>query len=284
MARVFISYPNNERQIATRLAKALQGVGLEPVMDVYDATVGEEVLTHLLYSVHSSDFVLLLTPTKSLSQWRTEGAGAGAGAAIRQKLKSRNVSIVPVFLGRRPLIPGLADFVSFYIDERNRRFGPDGSIHKIATYMANLPRVEFNRLSSLAFEALVVALLKKFKFIDIESGQGMSGAFDFEAKTRTRNPFGGFGVTSWVFKIKFHKNSRADISSLSELSHFLQSRPLGVNGVLITNGQLTSTAREWIESNEESKRISIAVVDGTQLRELVLKYPDVIDMFFGRWV
>lgn len=279
MARVFISHPHNEQQIAARLAKALRAVGLEPVMEVNDATIGEEVLTHLLYSVQSSDFVLLLTPTRSLSAWRTQGAGA----AIRQKLKSRNVSIVPVFLGPRPLIPGLADFVSFYIDERSRRFDPGGSIHKIATYMANLPRVEFNRLSPQAFEALVVALLKKFKFLDIGVNRGVSGAFDFEAKTRTRNPFGGFGVTLWVFKIKFHKNSRADINSLSELSHFLQKQPLGVNGVLITNGQLTSTAREWIESNQESKRISIAVVDGTQLRELVLKYPDVIDMFFGRW-
>lgn len=102
MARVFLSYPNNERQVAAWLAKALQGVGLEPVMDVYDATGGEEVLTHLLYSVQSSDFVLLLTPTKSLSAWRAQGASA----AIRQKLKSRNVSIVPVFLGRPPLIPG----------------------------------------------------------------------------------------------------------------------------------------------------------------------------------
>ena len=280
MARVFLSYPDKERQVAARLAKALQAVGLEPVMDVHDATVGEEVLSHLLYSVQSSDFVLLLTPTKSLSAWRAEGAGA----AIRQKLKSRNISIVPVFLGRRPLIPGLADFVSFYIDEHNWRFGSDGSIRKIAMYMANLPRVEFNRLSPQAFEALVVALLEELKFLDIKASYGTSQAFDFEAKTRTRNPFGGFGFTLWVFKIKFHRSSRADISALSELSHFLQQQPLGVNGVLLTNGQLTSTAREWIDSNQESKRISIAVVDGTQLRELVLKYPNVIDKFFGRWV
>jgi hypothetical protein len=51
--------------------------------------------------------------------------------------------------------------------------------------------------------------------------------------------------------------------------------------VLITNGQLTSTAREWIEANEKSKRTSITIVDGTQLRELVLKFPDVVDHFFG---
>jgi len=278
MTRVVVSYPNEDRQIATRLVSALRATGLEPVTDVYEATSGEDILTHLLYTVRSSDFVLLLTTTRSLSAWRFHKAAG----AIRQKLKSRNVSIVPVFLGPRPVILGLADFVSFYIDERSRRFDAGASIERIAAYMANLPRIEFDRLSAEAFEALVVALLGKLKFLDIEPTYRLNSPFDFQAKTRTRNPFGGSADTVWLFKIKFHKNSRADISSLSELSYFLQRQPVGVNGVLITNGQLTSTARDWTELNQESKRISISIVDGAQLRELVLKFPDLIDTFFAR--
>jgi hypothetical protein len=96
------------------------------------------------------------------------------------------------------------------------------------------------------------------EFLDVEPNQGASGAFDVQAKTRTRNPFGRFGVSLSLFKIKYRKNSRADISSLSEPSQFLQRQPV----VLITHGQLTSTAHEWIESNQESKRISISIVDG----------------------
>jgi hypothetical protein len=277
MARVVLSYPHQEQATAERLGQALFSAGLNPVLDSYDYGFGEQLLSHLLYSVESSDFVLLLIPALSMSAWRSRGVSD----AIRSKLRSRNVSIVPVFLGRRSLTPALSDSVSFSIERDRGDSAEEKAIQRIVSYLASLPRVQFDLLPPRMFEELVAALLEKLRFFDIERSHSSDLSFDIQAKTRTRNPFGGFGTITWLIEIKFHRDSRADISSLRQLSSYLEERSVAVNGVIITNGQLTSTAREWIESNQKSKRTSITIVDGTQLRELVLKYPDLVARFFG---
>ena len=280
MTRVFLSFPASELHTARRLADSISIAGIQPVLDTYEIEKSEEILSHLLFSAASSDFVLLLMPTESRMalRWRQKGFSEG----IRSKLKSRKISVIPVFVGRRLFSLASSDAVSFTLE---RRYAGESvsqsSIDRIASYLSNLPRVKFDRLSPSEFEHLVIALLEKLKFFDIEPSQGPHYGFDIQAKTHTRNPFGGVGSTLWLIETKFHKNARADIQSLQQLSHGLEQRPVGVNGVLITNGQLTSTAREWVESNEKSKRTSITIVDGTQLRELVLKHPDVVERFFG---
>lgn len=277
--RVFLSYPHQEKSTAHQLATSLKHAGLQPILDAYDSGFGDEILQHILYSVESSDFVLLLIPSDSSMEGRW--LRRELNQALRFKLKSRNVSIVPVFLGRRPLLSSFPGMVSFSIDRDWKGHADERAIEKVATYLANLPRIQFDQLSIGAFQELVVALLRKLRFTDIERNNSRDYGFDISARTRVRNPFGGFGSITWLIETKFRKDSRADINSLRQLSYYLESQPLGVNGVLITNGHLTSTAREWIDANQKSKRTSITVVDGTQLRELVLKYPDLVDQFFG---
>lgn len=277
--RVFLSYPHQEKDTAYHLATSLKQAGLEPILDSYDSGLGDEILQQILYSVESSDFVLLLIPSDSSMEGRW--LRSEISKALRFKLKSRNVSIVPVFLGRRPLLSSFSGMVSFSIDRDLEGDAGERAIKKIVSYLANLPRVQFDQLSIEAFESLVVALLRKLRFTDIERNSSRDYGFDITAQTRARNPFGGFGSITWLIELKFRKDSRADINSLRQLSYYLENEPIGVNGVLITNGQLTSTAREWVEVNQKSKRTSITIVDGTQLREIVLKYPDLVDEFFG---
>ena len=113
MARVFLSYPHQEKNIATILAEGLAQAGLSPVLDFYDYDSGKALLTHILYSVESSDFVLLLLPERSMeARWiRKE-----INEIIRYKLKSRNISIVPIFLGHRPSPMSISEPVSFSIE------------------------------------------------------------------------------------------------------------------------------------------------------------------------
>ena len=278
MARVFLSYPCQEENIATILAEGLAQAGLSLVLDVYDYDSGKPLLTHILYSVESSDFVLLLIPERSMeARWILKEINK----IMRYKLKSRNISIVPIFIGHRPSPMSISEPVSFSIERGANGYPAQLSIERIISYLKNLPRVQFNHLSPRSFEELIILLLEKLRFFDVEHFHANDHGTDIQAKTRARNPFGGYGTISWVFDLKFHKDSRADITSLLKLSGYLEERPVGVNGVLITNGQLTSAAREWVELNQRSKRTSITIVDGTQLRELVLKYPDLIDRFFG---
>lgn len=277
MARVFISHAHSQQGLARRLADGLANAGLTPILDSSALALGDDLLRHVLYSVESSDFVLLLMPVGQGSEARW--LWHEMNEAIGYKLKSRNISVVPVYLGRKPAHAPASGVVSFAVEFDEYGEPSDKSIEKIATSLRDLPRIQFDRLGNAEFERLVVALLEKLRFFDIESNTNDYG-FDLIARTRARNPFGGLGTITWLVEIKYRNDSRADISALRELSSRLERFSLETNGVLITNGQLTSTAREWVEENRKKKRTSITIVDGTQLREMLIRYPALVDQFF----
>jgi len=282
MNRIFISTTSSEREFADDLAKRLSKHGLTPFYDVFEAKLAEEWLQHVLYNVESSDVVLLLMPEHDYeSKWIHKEINK----SLKYKLKSRNILVIPVYLGRRVFLPSLNDQVSFFIENLSysgsKKDYSESSVEKLVTYLSNLPKVNFELLDPVAFELLIIELLKKLRFLDIQhQSYDRDMGFDISAKTKTRNPFGGISYIHWAIEIKYNKNSRADISSLKQLSYYLEDRSLDVNGVLITNGQLTSTAREWLEYNEKEKRTSITVVDGIKLKQLLLKYPELVNRFF----
>lgn len=277
--RIFISHHSRDLDIAHRLADALHNRGLNIYVDRYEFALGDDVLSHLLYSVESSDFVLLLIPSDVTEEARF--IRRELNKTLRNKIKSRNISIVPVYLGRRPIFSSFSSPVSFALDRYGSSSSLDRQISRIVDYLYNVPRVDFERLAPLQFEELVLALLRKLHLLDIERIGFNDSGFDLSAKSRMRNPFGGNTFVTWMIEVKFTQSARVDLSLLHRLSHYLEKHPIEINGVVITNGQLTSTAREWLEENTRFKRTSLTVVDGTQLRELVLKYPDLVDTFFS---
>ncbi|WP_445354869.1 TIR domain-containing protein [Microbulbifer sp. EKSA008] len=283
MSRIFISSTHREREIAHELADRLSCEGLSPVMDSFEAEFADQWLHHILYSVKSSDVVLLLMPE---DDYERKWVRREFNKTLKYKLKSRSILVIPVYLGRNRFVNPSSEQVSFFLENESYSHSTkkysERSIEKLITYLANVPKVDFNLLSSRDFENLIIVLLRKLRFFDIEEqGFGHDMGFDILAKTKTRNPFGGNSFISWAIEIKYNKNSRADISSLKQLSYYLEDRSMDVNGVLITNGQLTSTALEWLEFNEKEKRTSITVVDGIKLKQLILKHPKIVDEFFG---
>jgi hypothetical protein len=71
MNRVFISSTYRERELAHELAQRLEHAGLDPILDSFEAELADEWLHHILYSVESSDIVLLLMPAEDYerNQW-----------------------------------------------------------------------------------------------------------------------------------------------------------------------------------------------------------------------
>jgi hypothetical protein len=58
--------------------------------------------------------------------------------------------------------------------------------------------------------------------------------------------------------------------------------PKGYKGLLVTNGQLTSAARAWLESAEAKNRAEVRVVDGPELKRLLLRHKELIYKYFGK--
>ena len=283
MNRIFISSTYNEKALAHDIADRLDREGLYPIIDTFDAEIADEWLHHILYAVESSDVVLLIMPE---DDYERKWIHRELNKPLKYKLKSRNISIIHVYVGQNRFYHSSSEQVTFFLKNVSHsmfaREYSESSIEKLITYLTNVPRINFDELSPVEFEHLIVALLKKLRFFHIEEQRFCYDmGIDITAKTKTRNPFGGTSFINWAIEIKYNKNSRADISSLKQLSYYLESRSLDVNGVLITNGQLTSTALEWLEYNEKDKRTSITVVDGIKLKQLILKYPMLVDEFFG---
>lgn len=283
MTRIFISHPRQYQELTEYLSRHLNEAGLQTVMDALDSTRANDILHHILYNVESSDIVLLL-----ISNDTAEGRWIKreVDQLLKHKLKSRNISLIPVFVGKRYVLNPLSEYVSFSIQEDRHSDELNGhskkSLDKIISYLKNSPKVNLDHLDPLKFENLIVCLLDKLRFFDIERQHSYQDyGFDIAAKTRIKNPFGGYATVTWLIEIKFYRSSRADINSLQQISYYLRDKSLDVNGVLITNGLLTSTAKEWLEFNEKERRVSITVVDGVKLKQLILKFPDVVELFFG---
>ncbi len=277
--RVFISHDSSHLNIARVLKGILERRGLSVHLDRFDTPSSNDILSHLLYSVDSSDFVLLMVPPDFGKH--SQLTHKDLDKLLQNKIKSRNVSIVPVYLGRRPVVSPFQSSVSFALDLEKSSHTVDRQLDRVAEYVFNVPRVNFERLTARRFEELAHALLKKLRLLDVERIEFSDSGFDISARSRFKNPFGGNTFVTWLIEVKFTRSSRVDVTLLHQLSHYLEKLPIEVNGVVITNGQLTSTAREWLEENARLKRTSVSVIDGTQLRELVLKYPDLVDEFFS---
>lgn len=83
-----------------------------------------------------------------------------------------------------------------------------------------------------------------------------------------------------MVEVKFYHKSRADLKSIHQLAGYLSYLPEHCKGLLVTNSQLTSAAREWLASAESKGRIQIRVIDGTELKRLLLQHKNLIYKYF----
>lgn len=94
------------------------------------------------------------------------------------------------------------------------------------------------------------------------------------------DPFGSEVLETWIVEVKFYHKSRADLKSIHQFVDYLSYLPEYCKGLLVTNSQLTSAARDMLASVESNRRIQIKVIDGTDLKRLLLKHKDLINKYF----
>jgi len=126
-----------------------------------------------------------------------------------------------------------------------------------------------------------VDLLAMLGFTDMKQGWAIEDkGIDIKALYPRIDPFGAEIIETWLVEVKFYHESRADLKSIHQLAGYLSSLPEHCKGLLVTNSQLTSAAREWLASAESKDRIQIRVIDGTELKRLLLQHKDLIHKYF----
>lgn len=271
--RVFLSYAFKDREFAQGIAKRLKAPGVDVWYDEWEMAIGDSIVNKIESAISSSDYIIiLLSPNSVKSKWVQHELSA----ALVHELTARDVTIMPVVIADCEIPIALKSML--WLDLRK---DPERNIGLLIGQIATAPRIDFSHINKQTFENLIGDLLKMLGFINIQyEVQIGKWLVDIKAEYVQRDPFGVETSEMWLVETKFYKNERADLQSLHQLTVYLQGFPERYKGLLVTNGQLTSAAKQWLQTTQEETRMQIRVIEGPELKKLLLCYPGLVRKYF----
>lgn len=272
--QVFLSYAQADRGFADRVADALRLAGNKVWFDAWALAPGDSITDRIQKALTTSDFlVVLLSPRSVNSDWvQTE-----LNAALARELKDRAIILIPAMLEDCEIPPLLADIQ--YVDLRQDF---EAGLQRLASQLAAASDIEFSRLDSRTFEQLVVDLLGQLGFSIKQTPPAHDSEFDFTASYRSRDPFGAEKTESWLVEAKFYKEQRVSVSALRQMVGYLMTSRTTDKGLVVTNGLLTSVAREFLLEVTHGSGHELRVIDGTALTNLIIQHPTISKRYFHR--
>jgi HJR/Mrr/RecB family endonuclease len=268
--RIFINYSFQDREVAEKIMNQLNSAGLDVTIDNY---YKDNLFMNInsLYNMKPGDYMIILISqeTKNNKWYKFDLENY-----LEKNISNRNITFVPVYLSRVNKVINGGNIVSF-----NLYNNFDNGLKKIIDFFIHTKYLDFDNIDPFQFEEMSKKLLSKMKLRIIDNFGSQDLGYDFLAESTSKDPFGVKVVAKWAVECKYSKQNRADIKTLKQLEQLLETRLPDFNGVLITNGLLTSASYELLTTLK--KREKIRIVDGIQLKTFLLKYPSVINEFFG---
>lgn len=273
--RLFLSYAAKDKDYARRLAKELKDTGASVWFDEWELQIGDSIKKRIDQAIAISDYLLiLLSPNSVNSKWLQ----AEWSAALSNELNDRAVTVIPVLLEDCQIPSDLSG--KLYLDLRSNF---QQGVARLVEELSLTPQVDFDELNEISLMNLFVDLLETLGFFEVQLHHGPHDlGKDIEARYLSRDPFGKETEEVWIVQVKRYKSGRADLKSISQMFQTIGSMPENYKGLIVTNGQVTSATRSWLESAKETKRDEIRIIDGTELRRLLLKHPALIQKYFGK--
>lgn len=270
--RVFLSYAAADKSAAIRIADALRDAGLRVWFDAWELAVGDSIAHRIEEALVSSDLlVVLLSPRSVNSRWIENELSA----ALARELKDRAITIIPALIEDCRIPPLLAD--RNYLDLRHDF---DAGVQRLVSQLGVAPKIRFSGLEPQAFERLVADLLVALGFSVQRPPSTADRGFDFLASFRSRDPFGAERTDNWLVEVKLYQDQRVAVSTLRQLFGYLLTAPGPSNALVVTNGRLTSVAREFLSDIQKQTGRELRVIDGTELTSLLLQHPSLVSRYF----
>jgi HJR/Mrr/RecB family endonuclease len=269
--KVFLSYAQADKDTARYIADALKRSGVSTLFDEWELQLGDSIVQHIERGVESSDFVLLLlSPAAVQSHWIQKEWSA----AFSRELNDRAIRILPVLIADCDVPPILATRV--VLDLRTNR---EAGVQRLVDQLSAAPAIQYSQLTPQDFEKLVADLLVELGFSVEVMLRTRDRGFDLVATYETRDPFGVTGKQKWLVEAKLYRNSRVSVSVLRELLGVLSIEQASM-GLIVTNGNLTSEARHFLQAVDRGNRLRL--IDGTELTSLIARYPGLVERHFPR--
>lgn len=274
--KVFLSYETSDRHVALAIEQKLSDKGIHVWVDVNEIRIGDSFIEIINNAINTSDFLIfLLSPNSINSKWHNNLFNY-----VLNNTRLRNIALIPVLIEDCQLPLELSTLQ--YIDLR-RDF--DKGVNKLAGEIYQNHLIDFKKLNYKQFEFLITDLLLKLGFFElhdektiIKSNRELPYEADIIANYLCRDPFGLATKETWIVEVKLYHSSRADLKTLHQLVTYLSEYKGNSKGLLITNGQITSAAYDWLKSSPYKKRIRI--IEGMELKRLILQHEDLVYKYF----
>lgn len=271
--QIFLSYASSDREVAQRIAEEIRKAGMGVWFSEWELRPGDSIAERIEEGLSASDVLLILLSPQSVSSRWVEHE---LSAALSRELKSRAIIIVPVLIEDCQIPASLAGRV--HLDLRsNLELG----VRDLVRELDVVSRIDFSQLDSRSFERLVGDLLIALGFSVEFFGQSTDAGFDLKATYPTRDPFGVLKDELWLVQVKLYRRERVSIGSIHEMVGRLMSSAGSSKGLIVTNSQLTSVAHEFLHNFSRKSRADVRIIDGAELRQLLLRHPDLVRLYFG---
>lgn len=264
--RIFLSYAIEDKAAASAIVEGLRLRNVN-IWEIDRIQSGESWTKSIRNTIVAGDYLLHLLSKKSVKYFNMNGEIE----RILKELQTRYITFFPILLEDCEVPKVFAEYQYF-----NLRDGIDSSIEKLANSLKTTPDIDFDKLSTQAFEQLVFELLKKLGFVNIQILNNYDSKVDAIAEFYERDPFGIATPKVYAIETKFSRHSRAALRGIQQLTQYMASDPKIDKALLITNGNLTSVALDWVKDSQ----LPIRVIGGTELKRLLLQNTDLVDKYF----
>ncbi|UXE59048.1 MAG: TIR domain-containing protein [Woronichinia naegeliana WA131] len=267
---VFLNYSISDHDLAQTLAKELRSAGVNVWIDVDKIEPGQNWRESIRTGLTASSYFIFL-----LSQSSVQSAWLNDEITMLQELQSRNITFLPVLIEDCQIPESISHYQ--YYDLRDRK---ENSLKQLAANLSEIGKINFKVLSPQLFEKLIVELLQQLGFITLPLDSSQDQGVDAVVKYRQKDPFGAECQDIYAVEAKLYRNSRVDLSSLRQLVSYVHNHPKVNKGLLVTNSNLTSVTLDWAKNAQKTTGIPLRVIEGTELKRLLLQHTDLINKYF----
>jgi hypothetical protein len=193
-----------------------------------------------------------------------------------QDLFDRGVTVIPITVDVASVPGSIAHLQRFAIQSTPT------DLDRLVGQVAVAPLIDLESMNPKLFESLVYDLLNELGFRDGRAPDAPRPPVgDFIVEFVSHDPFGSERTDTWLIEAKHSRQDRVSPFGVSRLAAVVESNRRFTKGLLVTNGRLTSSTRRALEDLEQKTGSSIRVIDGAELKVLLLQRPGVVARYFG---
>lgn len=140
--------------------------------------------------------------------------------------------------------------------------------------------INFNQISPRSFENLCYDLMVKYNFHNLtwrkggaDSGRDIEASFTFNNTIRNKE-------TKWFIECKHYTSGGVPPEHLNSKITWADAE-LPDSLVLFLSSYLSNGARTWLEKIIALKKYDIICIEGEELKERLLNYPDLVERYFS---